>query len=202
MTLRLRATKAFGAAVVQSEYNAFMSTSKYRDVWSVPYSGCAQSALAYVEGWANQWEVAEKIAYVFEDGDRKHELLHAYDEAKRTAVRLYGKAADRSIAFLGKQCVALQAADLIAYEFRDVLQRALQRRGNLRAGPDQTASEVRHYANLFTSRQQKLFGPDGCAYFCVILHEDHWREIDAGMEAAEKQRPEMLNRRRKSIGKA
>ena len=199
--LRLRCTKAFGAAVVQAEYRAFMATSKYADVWGSPYSGCAQSALAYVEGWAHQWGVADKLAYVFEDGDRKHELLHAYDEARRTAIKQFGNVGERSLAFLGKESVALQAADLIAYEFRDVLQRALSQRGNLNAGPDKTASEVRYLQKFFTDRQDVLFHPNGCPFFCVILHNGHWREMDVAFEAAEKIRPDMLTKRRKSSQK-
>ena len=194
--LQTRASHCFVIAIETSVYRQFLSQCKHPKVIGPPYSGCAQNALVYVEEWAEERGYLGDIAYVFENGDRKHELLHAYDEVQRHVQQRFR--GTRSISFLGKETVALQAADLVAYEAYDALTIALAKTGHLRGELDLDLTPIYAYKELFTPLQQLLFDHKRFAQNCFVVYLKYWLRTDAKIDALAQTHPSILNRRLKS----
>lgn len=83
------------------------------------FSGCAYAALALAEFMIMKQERAHlKTRYVFEKGDREHEMLNVFNDLSKNDSKFYGL---RGIGFEPKQTILLQPADLIT----GVVQRCL-----------------------------------------------------------------------------
>lgn len=126
VTTRVRHT--FADAVLMDDYRKVDETYYLKDTFT-PYTIAARTCVAKVRRWATRYSVNEKdIAYLFEDGaNDKGDLVR---RLKADQISNYG--------FIPKAAsVALQAADLLAYEHLLVNSR-------LCTGEIQSWDETRH----------------------------------------------------------
>ncbi len=190
------AHRSTSIAVHKIAYTQRVKELETADVIGPEYSGCAQSMLGYVELWAQERSYAGPLSYVFEDGDRKHELLHAYGEIRKQWKQITGSE-NRTISFLGKGSPALQAADILAYETTDIFSRALSKHGTLRGPLNLQGTPVEIFADLFNPIQAELFGPHSVPFHCAILNEKFWSKLDSSLSGTETINPGLLKKRRK-----
>jgi hypothetical protein len=94
-------------------YNEFLAKSPHAHVNGPAFSGCGQTCIALAEFLlAKDKRHRQKVAYVFEKGDREHELHKMVSEWSEISDS--ERSGLRSLAFQPKQTTLLQAADLIA----------------------------------------------------------------------------------------
>lgn len=100
-------------------YNELLAKSPHAHVNGPAFSACAQAGIAVAEfTLKKENRQKQKVEYVFEKGDREHELhkmVSEWDEAEGELKDL------RGVSFLPKSTTLLQPADLIA----GVIQRCL-----------------------------------------------------------------------------
>jgi hypothetical protein len=100
------------ASIEVAPYLDFIAKSPHAHVNGPAFSGCAQACVAVTELLLNALgKQKEKVAYVFEKGDRQHEIakmFNDWDDTHSSLRRL------RGLAFEPKQTMLLQPADLIA----------------------------------------------------------------------------------------
>jgi len=82
-------------------------------LFAEPYCPAAMYSIMSVEDWAKRRNYNGPLAFVFENGDRKHEFLKAYNSAYRKFPKDL-----RSVTFAAKTRPALQSADMLAYLMR------------------------------------------------------------------------------------
>jgi hypothetical protein len=151
--------KRLGAIVNRSEvlivsaslevgpYNSFLAKSAHVHVHGPADSACAQSVARTSEILLElQGRHMQKVAYVFEQGDRQHEIAKMFRdwEKKSNSVR----SELRSLVFKPKNTVLLQPADLIAGVIQRCLISAYGSLPNLDNGKSRTALNnfERHYS--------------------------------------------------------
>jgi hypothetical protein len=112
-------------SVEVSEYRSFLSAASYKEVFGTAYSGLAIMCASMTERTViAQKRFKEKVAYIFEKGEREHEIAHTLNDFEKR--RTYEFRQLRSHHFLGKDAVILQPADLIAGVVQQVLLRAIR----------------------------------------------------------------------------
>lgn len=111
---RVRTRIPVAAAITVSDYHEVLGAAKRLS----PYTFCALQCIAHVREWAGRYKHEEPIAYVFESGTTDATELHtmrleiAREETLRNRYQL------DSLTFQDKRAnKALQAADMLAYEF-------------------------------------------------------------------------------------
>jgi hypothetical protein len=182
-------------------YSRVKGISANQDMLGPTYSGCAQSLLARVEKWLTSHQLQfDKMAYIFEDGDRKAEIIHAHDEVKRELKMLIPVFPEeqRSISFLGKNCVPLQVADLLCHPINRLLESAFALNGTLLTKPGASISYLQAYRDLFDPLQSALLDHRRFSQECYVMHEGAWREILSHIDTAIRANPQIATRRRKA----
>jgi hypothetical protein len=105
--LKLRARHSFVSTVMMDHYHEIDSKHILREAFTpLALAGC--TCIAKVKKWASRWGIDEnEIALVFEDGDKdKGDLIKRVNQYHHRNPEFKTK----------EQCVAFQAADLLAYE--------------------------------------------------------------------------------------
>ena len=105
----------FVAGVVSADYKALDGNSRKRI--GTPFSLVAQTLMVVIKDWANERHVYDLFPYFFEAGSEGYgEFSEVY--GKILAHEIRGNAYRiMSCSPVGKECVPVQAADLIAYEY-------------------------------------------------------------------------------------
>lgn len=122
-------------SVESSEYNSFVAKSQHEHVYGPAYSFCSQSVFSLCELHVDKTRLQDQhVAYVFETGDRQHELSRSFQEYVKNN-RLKDR---RSISFEPKSTPLLQPTDLIAGKVQEILERAYDALHCLDNGMDMT----------------------------------------------------------------
>jgi hypothetical protein len=128
-----------------------LNTQAFRE----PFCVAAPFAIAAAEAWAQRRSYEGPLAFVFEDGDRKHEFVKAYDSAYR-----YFPKQLRSLAFAQKDVLPLQTADMLSYLVRHEISFTCEEK----AAPDDWRAYALRQLNKgivdsrwFSNEQLKLF---------------------------------------------
>lgn len=183
----------FSISIDTALYRSFVADSKHPEVHGSSYSQCAQLVFALVECiLQRKGLVDESVAYVFESGDRKHELLKSFEEYEKKTPNLRGK---RSMRFLPKDTTLLQPADLISGKVQEVLLRAHKALGCLDNG----------LRNTPIDRFEKYYALDGTSApifsqraICWISNEKYLRQTDQMIAEVFAENPKLLKVRIKS----
>jgi hypothetical protein len=186
----------FGISVEVQQYEAFLKQSPHaQSVWGPAYSGCAQLCFSLVEEVLHRYKLGDRcVAYVFEKGDRQHELNQSFQEYENRNKDLTNK---RSIHFLPKQTVLLQSADLIAGKVQEVVVRAFRKLPSLDNGRMITplGKFDRYYS--FDGTTAALF-PDGTSScFCFVANQKLFIDAEGGIRELFRSQPKVLRKRTK-----
>lgn len=101
------------ASVEVAQYHSFIQTSPHAHVNGPAFSGCAQACIALCEFLLGRGGThKQNLEYIFEQGDRQHELAKMVNEWKEIGDS--DRAGLRSLSFEPKATTLLQPADLIA----------------------------------------------------------------------------------------
>jgi len=93
-------------------YNALLAVNAHAHVNGPAFSACGQASIALAEFiLAKEARQKQRVEYVFEKGDRQHEILKMVSDWDDTHSILSGL---RGLSFYPKQTTLLQPADLIA----------------------------------------------------------------------------------------
>ena len=105
----------FVSGLVSADYRALDKAARTRI--GKPFSLVAQTLIVIVKDWANACHVHELISYLFEAGSEGYgEFSDAFSTAKAHEIK--GNAYRmKSCSLVGKDCIPVQTADLIAYEY-------------------------------------------------------------------------------------
>jgi hypothetical protein len=110
-------------SVETAEYQRFLASAALGDIIGPAYSGLASVCVSMTEmELAEKGRFKEKVAYIFEKGEREHELAQTLNDFEKK--RSYEFRQLRSHHFLGKDSVLLQPADLIAGVVQQLVLRA------------------------------------------------------------------------------
>jgi hypothetical protein len=108
------------ASLEVQPYNEMLAQSPHAHVNGPPFSGCGQSCITLSEYvLLKDGRRKQQVHYVFEKGDREHEIAKMMHDWNDSGNSEFGKL--RSYAFMPKETTLLQPADLIA----GVIQRSL-----------------------------------------------------------------------------
>lgn len=100
------------ASIEVAPYLEFIARSPHAHVNGPAFSGCAQSCVVIAELLIDALGMRkERVSYVFERGDRQHEIAKMFDDWVDTKSELSSL---RGLSFEPKQVTLLQPADLIA----------------------------------------------------------------------------------------
>lgn len=185
-------------SIETSQYKAFLAQSPHPQIYGPSYfSGCALMAFVFVEV---QIEMAgfskESVTYVFEKGDRQHEMNQVFQEYVAGHPELDDL---RSIDFQPKQLPTLQGADLTAGKINEVLVRADSALGFLDSGSPLTPVSrfERYYSFDGTSEALMKDGAALAFHNCYVANKSHFHAADAAMMAVILNNPAVLERRMK-----
>jgi hypothetical protein len=137
----------------------------------------------------------EKIAYIFEQGERAHELLKFFlDIEKKRGKAFWGL---RSHHFPGKECVLLQASDLIAGSVQKLLLQASEAVKCLDNGEAFTPiHNFEHYYSKDGVTASVL--PSVSSKFRSVVNKPVFGRIDSITDEALAKYPDILDGRLKS----
>jgi hypothetical protein len=148
------------AAIEVKPYNSFLSKSPHVHVHGPADSACAQAVARTSEILLElQGRHTQKVAYIFEKGDRQHEIAKMFSDWDKKSNSVRSRL--RSVGFQDKSTVLLQPADLIAGVIQRCLISAYGSLPNLDNGKSRTALHnfERHYS------------PDGVTASVVSGHD-------------------------------
>jgi hypothetical protein len=105
-------SKIVSASIEVAPYLSFLAKSPHAHVNGPAFSGCAQVCVQVAELLINRLGLfKDRVSYVFELGDRQHELHKAFSDLIDAKTSLRGI---RGLSFEPKDTTLLQPADLIA----------------------------------------------------------------------------------------
>jgi len=105
--------KLVSASLEVAPYNSFVLQTANAHVHGPAFSGCAQACVALAEFILEKEDIhRQQVAYVFELGDRQHEVAKMIGEWKE--LKQSDRAGLRGLSFQPKATTLLQPADLIA----------------------------------------------------------------------------------------
>jgi hypothetical protein len=149
------------ASIEVAPYLDFIAKSPHAHVNGPAFSGCAQACVAVTELLLNALgKQKEKVAYVFEKGDRQHEIAKLFNDWDDTHSSLSGL---RGLAFEPKQTMLLQSADLIAGVIQKCVLSAHSALPCLEGGKSRTKLNVyEHHYSPVTSAVVSGHDTEGC----------------------------------------
>jgi len=178
-----------------AKYQEFSATSQFSDIGGPVYS-CAATMCIYAAETIllGRALLLEQLAYVFEKGEREHELRHTLDDIEK---RFPEKRDIRSHHFLPKCTTLLQPADLISGIAQELL---------LSVKADhKSISDGRTFKSL--SRFWKFYRTDGVTesvlprkqqYFRAVVNRPTLEHLDQITERSVEKYPDILKKRRKA----
>jgi hypothetical protein len=181
-------------SVENSQYREFLAQSPHPQVYGPDhFTGCALMAFVFVEVKIEMAGFAkEPVAYIFEKGDRQHEINHAFMEYDAG----HPEFENRSIDFSPKRVPSLQAADLTCGKIQEILERADRALGFLDSGLPLTHVDrfERYYSYDGTS---EAIMRDNALHDCYVANKAHFIEADRRMAVVIRNNPAVLERRLK-----
>jgi hypothetical protein len=184
--------KIVSASIEVAQYSSFIAKSPHAHVNGPAFSGCAQACVTGTELLINalgRWR--EHVAYVFELGDRQHELHKMFSDWIDTRSSLNGL---RGISFEPKQTALLQPADLIAGIVQKCVKAAHSALPCLEGGKSRTFLDVfeHHYSeDGVTSAVVSGHDRDGCC----IINPKSFSVLDSTSTNFFERHPEVLKKR-------
>lgn len=182
-------------SIETSRYKEFLEGSPNPSIWGPEYfSGCALMTLIFVENQLDQVGFSrEFVAYVYESGDRQHEMNKAFEEYVAGHPDLENL---RSLAFSLKKLALLQGADLTAGKVNEVLERAQKKLGFLDSGQRLTPISNFEKYYSFDGTSEALL--EEIAYHqCYVANKSHFEEADRKLVVTVRRNPNILERRLK-----
>jgi hypothetical protein len=186
--------KVVSASIEIAPYLSFIAKSPHAHVNGPAFSGCAQACVQVTELLINRlgmWK--DRVAYVFELGDRQHEIHKMFSDWMDTKSSLSGL---RGISFESKQTTLLQAADLAAGVVQKCLISAHAALPCLDGGNSKTYLYVyeHHYsADGVTSAVVSGHDHDGCQ----IINQKTFAVLDRASTEFFQRHPEVEKKRLK-----
>jgi hypothetical protein len=182
-------------SVETSRYKEFLESSPNPPIWGPEYfTGCALMTLILVETQLDQVGFSkEYVAYVYENGDRQHEMHKAFEEYVAGHPELEDL---RRLAFSPKELPLLQGADLTAGKVNEVLGRAQEKLGFLDNGQRLTpVSNFEKYYSFDGTSEALL--KEVAYHQCYVANKSHFQEADRKLVATVRRNPKILERRLK-----
>jgi hypothetical protein len=186
--------KVISASIEVVPYNDMLAKSPHAHVNGPAFSGCAQSAVQVAEFILMKENRREqKVRYVFEKGDREHEvvkMMQDWDDVKSPLSKL------RGYGFEPKETTLLQPADLIAGVIQKCMLAAYNALPCLDNGLSRTAlhNYERHYApDGVTSAIVSGHDCDGC----WVINSLTFSELDRISTGFFERHPKVLAKRMK-----
>lgn len=179
-------------AVEVSEYRKFLEKATYPEIYGPAYSTLAMLCVYNAETiLRNQAKPLEKVAFIFEKGEREHELAFTLTELdKRLPQRDL-----RSHHFLPKDTAILQPADMVAGVVQRMILRAYAGLKCLDNGMGFTPLQnfARHFDTLTTATL-----PGNATVFRSVVNIAALRELNAITRFAISKNPGVIQRRMKA----
>jgi hypothetical protein len=183
------------ASVEVAQYRSFSGTAKYAHIQGPPYSALASLCSLLTERTLSvSGLLREQVAYVFEKGEREHELTHTFTDFEKGRGYRYNL---RSHHFLSKDATLLQVADLISGTAQKVLVRAHKELGTLDNGRTVTPFHnfVKYYSrNGVTAAVMPPLSP---TLRCVVANKSLFESLDTMTSLAIAGKPSFLHTRMK-----
>ena len=131
----------------------------------------------------------EKVAYIFEKGDRQHEIDRVFIGFEKDHPQLAKK---RSISFFPKSTWLLQPADLIAGKIQELLLRAHSKLGFLDNGDRLTHIDSFGRYNSLDGTTEALLKTKAL-HFCFVANRKHYEDADMLIARIFSKRPIVKN---------
>jgi hypothetical protein len=163
-------------------FREFLEASPIKQLYGPEYfSPVALMAFGFVEQAVDEFKhTLNPVAYVFEKGDRQHEINHAFAEYESVHPELENL---RSIAFVPKGLALLQMADLVCGKVYQVLHRAHTALGFLDNGQDMARLDTfsRYYSRDGTSDALLRDSGNTAVHSCWVLNKKHFEDTDRNL---------------------
>jgi len=177
-------------------YRSSLETDTSRLIFSTPFSGCAQAVLSIVETLADNAGVNySDIAYVFEKGEREHEMHFSFDELQKEHPEYQER---RSLSFLPKKTTLLQPADLIAGTIQRMLLRVRAKLGTLDNGHELTPL-LQLQNDYLPDPIGRIIVHEAAAQSCCIANKSFFAGCNSDFQRVIRQHPYILDKREKPI---
>ncbi|HTR35190.1 MAG TPA: hypothetical protein VMH80_04780 [Bryobacteraceae bacterium] len=176
-------------------YSAFLAKSPHVHVHGPADSACAQSVARTSEILLEiQGRHTQKVAYIFEKGDRQHEIAKMFGDWEKKSNSVRSRL--RSLSFQDKSTTLLQPADLIAGVVQRCLMSAYEALPNLDNGKSRTALHTfeSHYSTDGVTASV-VAGHD--TEHCWVMNQKIFEKLDDVNSNVFKEYPEVLKKRLK-----
>jgi hypothetical protein len=164
------------ASVEVTQYRTFAGNAKYAHIQGPPYSALASLCALLTERTLSvSGLLREQVAYVFEKGEREHELTHTFTDFEKG--RGYGYNL-RSHHFLSKDSTLLQVADLVSGTAQKVLVRALRELGSLDNG--RTVTPFHNFGKYYSKNgvTAAVMPPLSPTLRCVVANKSLFESLE------------------------
>jgi hypothetical protein len=179
-------------SIENSQYREFLKETPNPFLYGPDYfSGCAIMAFTFVEVQLELAKVIKQpVLYVFEKGDRQHELNHSFMEYDGN----HPDFEDRSILFGPKRLPLLQAADLVAGKVQEILVRAQGALGFLDNGMKLTP--VNRFERYYSyDRTSEAIMKGSALHNCYVANKQHFVDADVRTIETIRKNPALMERR-------
>jgi hypothetical protein len=169
-----------------------LATTAHPNEIGPAFSGCAYAAVAITEfQFMKELKQGEEVRYVFEKGDREHEMSNLFADLAKKDSKMFGL---RGHAFEPKKTTLLQPADLIAGIVQRCALRAYEPLKSLDNGMAYTFLNTfeRHYDEVTCA---VVTGHDDKT--CWIVNAKSFEYLDLISKAFLEEHPEQLSKRKK-----
>lgn len=180
-----------------NEYNKVVESTPLPEEFGPAFSGCAYVAIFNAEAiLLNENRQMQPVHYIFELGDRQHEISAVFADFAQTESKLYGL---REHNFLPKTTVLLQPADFVAGVVQRTLMSAYRRLPTLDNGIARTRLRTfdRDYSGDGVT-EALVRGHD--SKHCWIANGQSFRFLDGVSMRFFAKHPEQLEKRMKRGG--
>ena len=183
------------ASVEVAQYDSFIHSTPYAHVFGPAFSGCAWACITLAEAiieWEGRHE--QKVSYIFEKGDRQHELAKMIREWEKSSES--DRSQLRGLAFEPKTTTLLQCADLVAGIVQRCTMRAHTSLGFLDNGLSHTPLDtfMRYYSTDGVT-ESVVNGHDH--YHCWVINNKTFEALNRSTTTFFDARPEALKTRLK-----
>jgi hypothetical protein len=177
-----------------AEFNKTLGNMEYPAEFGPAYSACAYGAIGFIESrFISERTQQQKVHYVFEKGDREHEIIKVFNDWSQKNSVLSGL---RGHGFEPKTTTLLQPADLVAGIVQRCAIRAFAAFPSLDNGTARTRLSTfeRHYSGDGVTAAV-VSGHDSNS--CYIANAKNFKFLDGVSRDFFKRHPEQLAKRKK-----
>ena len=171
----------FSVSIETAQYAAYLEKSDYRGLYGPSYfTGAALHMFGLVEHLLQERGIIDfPIAYIFEKGDREHEMHLCFSWHEKANPVLKDK---RTITFQPKAPTLLHPTDLIAGQVQEVLTRAHGALKTLDNGMKLTAVHTFEKYFSFDGTTSAILGSKN-RHMCLVANKKIFHDVDAGWRA-------------------